>query len=112
MYRHVSLLSLWTAGAQEFPDLSSWSYEYQRYWQNIVGSTCSPITWQSPIDIPKSLEFITKANLTQVDDGQRLGPFAWSTNKPNLNVTLHPGTSVAASFGTIKSDTSRLKSIV
>ncbi|CAJ1382329.1 unnamed protein product [Effrenium voratum] len=91
MYRHVSLLSLWTAGAQEFPDLSSWSYEYQRYWQNIVGSTCSPITWQSPIDIPKSLEFITKANLTQVDDGQRLGPFAWSTNKPNLNVTLHPG---------------------
>ncbi|CAE7781546.1 cah [Symbiodinium pilosum] len=85
---------LWLAAGQEFPTMETWSYEYprQQYWKNIVDTHCAS-TYQSPIDIPKTLNYVDHANLTQLTEGvgERLGPFAWSLAAQTLNVTLHPG---------------------
>lgn len=89
----VLFLSAWRNAAQDFPSMETWSYEYQQYWQNIIGASCSTHTPQSPIDIPKKLDLIEKMNLTTLQDkkGMRLGPFAWSLSSWTANVTLHPG---------------------
>ncbi|CAK9097994.1 unnamed protein product [Durusdinium trenchii] len=79
---------------QDFPSLSSWSYQYQQYWGNIVGATCSSYTSQSPIDIPKQLDKVEQKNLTTLgggEEGARLGSLAWSLLNDAVNVTLHPG---------------------